>query len=177
MSKDVRVITEGRFLEFVCRDGWEFVRRRKVTGIVVVVPVTADGKLVFVEQYRPPVDRRVIEFPAGLAGDDAGGEDETLEIAARRELLEETGYVAKQLIRQFHGPPSAGATNEEITFYFAPDVEKVEEGGGDHAEDIVVHVVSPAEASDWLSQQERVGKMIDLKVYAGLYVFETNRPK
>jgi ADP-ribose pyrophosphatase len=111
----------------------------------------------------------VIELPAGLAGDVAGEEDEALEAAAHRELLEETGYRAKQLSRQFHGPPSAGITSEEVTFFLARNVERVHDGGGDASEDITVHRVPLGRVARWLKRQARLGKAVDVKVYAGLY--------
>ena len=52
--------------------------RPGVTGIVTVVAVTDDGRLVLTEQFRKPVGRRVIELPAGLAGDGTGSETEEL---------------------------------------------------------------------------------------------------
>src|SRR5436190_21784999 len=88
------VLYEGKFRRYVRRGGWEYVARRNVTGIVGIIAVTDDGKLVLVEQFRPPVGKNVIEIPAGLAGDVAGSEHEALAEAARRELLEETGYEA-----------------------------------------------------------------------------------
>ncbi len=62
-------------------------------GLIVL---TVDAKLLLVEQYRIPVHARTIELPAGLIGDDAGGTGEKQEEAARRELIEETGYAAGQ---------------------------------------------------------------------------------
>src|SRR5215217_1288754 len=87
-------IAEGKRVRLVRRGDWEFVTRKKSSGIVAIVAVTDDYKLVLVEQYRPPVAKSVIELPAGLAGDEAGHEQEDLLTAARRELLEETGYEA-----------------------------------------------------------------------------------
>ena len=52
---------QGRHLDVYCCDAWEFVSRKGITGIVGIVAVTDDGKLVLVEQYRPPVDARVID--------------------------------------------------------------------------------------------------------------------
>ena len=163
------VIAETNYLKLLRRGGWEYVERRKVSGIVAIVPLTPDDRLVLVEQYRPPVDRMVIELPAGLAGDMAGEEDERLEQAARRELLEETGYQTRRLTRLFHGPVSAGITSEDLTFFLARNVEKVAAGGGDGSEAITVHTVPVARVSGWLRRQERSGKMVDVKVYAGLY--------
>jgi ADP-ribose pyrophosphatase len=163
------VITQTKYLRLLRRGTWEYVERTQITGIVVIVAVNVAGELVLVEQYRPPVDRRVIELPAGLAGDVAGAEDERLEEAARRELLEETGYLAGVLTPQFHGPPSAGITSEEVTFFLARNVQRVAGGGGDASEEITVHCVPVDQVPRWLEAQTRQGKAIDVKVYAGLW--------
>ena len=89
------VIYEGKHVRLVRRGEWEYVTRKNVTGIVGIVAVTDEGKLLLVEQPRPPLNRNVIELPAGLAGDVAGQEGEELANAARRELLEETGYAGE----------------------------------------------------------------------------------
>jgi ADP-ribose pyrophosphatase len=75
------VLLDGKFLRYVRRGNWEFVQRKKVTGIVGIVAITAARKLLLVEQYRVPLKRNVIEIPAGLAGDVAGHETEPLENA------------------------------------------------------------------------------------------------
>jgi ADP-ribose pyrophosphatase len=172
--KRAKVIAETKFLRLLGRDGWHYVERQRTSGVVAIVPVTHDNKLVLVEQYRVPVDCRVIELPAGLAGDLAGSEDEGLEQAARRELLEETGYRAGRLKRLFHGPVSAGLSNEHLTFFLAKNVEQVGAGGGDATETITVHEVPVAGVARWLRRQEKVGKAIDVKVYAGLYALRTH---
>ncbi|HUV39721.1 MAG TPA: NUDIX hydrolase, partial [Planctomycetota bacterium] len=82
------MICEGQHLRLVDQGGWEHVERIGVSGIVALVAVTASDEIVLVEQYRPALDRRVIELPAGLVGDRPGEEHEDLETAARRELLE-----------------------------------------------------------------------------------------
>ncbi|HPC57538.1 MAG TPA: DNA mismatch repair protein MutT, partial [Kiritimatiellia bacterium] len=60
------------------RNGWEFVERPKISGIVVIVGTTRFGGLVLVTQWREPVGAPVVEWPAGLAGDLAGSETEAL---------------------------------------------------------------------------------------------------
>ena len=87
-------------------------------------------------------------------------------------MLEETGYLATALTRQFHGPPSAGITSEEVTFFLARDVERVADGGGDGSEDITVHAVPIDQVARWLDDQARQGKAIDVKIYAGLWCLE-----
>src|SRR6478672_1057017 len=118
------VLYDGKHIQLVRRDRWEYARRKNLTGIVAIVAVTEDGKLVLVEQYRPPVGARVIELPAGLAGDVAGQEAEDLATAALRELLEETGYEADVMTEVGAGAASAGMTDEIITLFLAAGLRK-----------------------------------------------------
>jgi ADP-ribose pyrophosphatase len=163
-----RVLHDARFVRLVIEDGWEYAERKNVSGIVAVVAITEAREIVLVEQYRQPVRRPVIELPAGLAGDQAGGENEPLEAAARRELLEEAGFEAPSFERLAEGPPSAGITDEVITFFRARGARRVGGGGGDATETIRVHVVPLASVDEWLRQASRRA-MVDPKVYAGLY--------
>lgn len=160
----------GRHLRFVVRDGWEFVDRPGVRGIVVVVAVTPDGRLLLVEQRRAPVDARVVELPAGLAGDDGSPADEPLEEAARRELLEETGWDAAEMERLAAGPPSAGVSSEVVTFFRARALSKAGPGGGVPGEEISVHEVPLDEVEAFLRAREGTGALVDPKVWAGLWL-------
>jgi len=161
-----RTLARGRFLELVARGRWEFARRTTAAHVVGVIAVTAEQELVLVEQHRPPLGRRCIELPAGLVGDDQDRADESLEDAARRELLEETGYRAARLTRFASGPVSAGLTDEVVTLFIATGLTAEGRGGGDGGEDITVHRVPLGSLSPWLAQQQRDGRAIDLKVYA-----------
>src|SRR5205823_1964216 len=80
---------EGKHVIVLERGGWEYVERKKGKEAVAVIATTEDGELILVEQYRRPVDARVIDWPAGLVGDD--GENDPA-ATARQELEEETGY-------------------------------------------------------------------------------------
>jgi len=160
------ILGEGRFLELVRSGRWEFVRRKNITGIVVIVAVTDARELVLVEQERPAVKARVIEVPAGLAGDEG---EETLDEAARRELLEETGYEAERWERLLEATPSPGLCAEVVTFYRASGLKRRGPGGGDETEQIVVHLVPLAGAEDWLRARAAEGLRIDEKVYAALH--------
>ena len=165
----VDTLSAGRFVHLKSRGTWEYAERVGATGIVIIVAVTDTGKLLLVEQFRPAVQTRVVELPAGLAGDVAGEEDEALERAARRELVEETGYEAGSLTRVAEGVPSAGMTTEVLTVFLAGDLRKVGSGGGDEHEDITVHEVAVDQVPEWLEAKAREGLQIDLKIYGGLF--------
>lgn len=163
------ILAAGRFLRLVRRGHWEFVERVNTTGAVVIVAVTADGRLLLVEQFRLPLACPVIELPAGLAGDLPQSRGEDLREAARRELLEETGYASQEMLYLTDGPSSAGLSTEEYTLLRATGLRRVRAGGGDESESIVVHEVPLAEVPAWLDAQRQAGKKVDPRVYAGLY--------
>ena len=156
----------GRFLSMVARGHWEFVTRNTTQPAVGIVAITDAGKMVLVEQYRPPVGRSVVEIPAGLVGDIAGAEDEALVEAATRELLEETGYAAKHWTELSFGYSSPGLTDESIVLFLAEGLEKQGPGGGDESERITVHELAPGEILKWLQKND---KQADLKLFAGLF--------
>jgi ADP-ribose pyrophosphatase len=167
-----RTIASGRHIRLVSAGGWEFAERVGSTGVAVIVPVTDSGTVLLTEQSRAPVGRRVIDWPAGLAGDVAGEEQESLAKAARRELLEEVGCRARRLVRLAVCPTSPGLTSETVTIFHATGVTRVTNGGGDGSEDIQVHEVPLASIRPWLRKKSRAGRLIDPKVYAGLYLIQ-----
>ncbi|MBI4690310.1 MAG: NUDIX hydrolase [Nitrospirae bacterium] len=163
-----KVLWEGKFLRFLqvgYRDSsgsirnWETFERVNCNGVVAIVPVTDKGEVLIIRQYRPAVDGYVIEFPAGL--NDKG---ESLEDAARRELIEETGYSAKELIFLAEGPISSGASGEILTAYLAKGLEFKGIDQRDETEDIEVFHIPINELADKLSSLRAGGNYIDLKV-------------
>ena len=172
----VRVVAKGRYLTFIDDAGWEYVTRPGVTGIVVIVAVTADERLVLVEQYRPAVKQRVIELPAGLVGDIVGQQGESMGTAAARELEEETGYRAREMALLFEGPIAVGVSDEVLSFFHARGLTRVGEGGGDDTEDIIVHEVPLEGLEDFLAVQSSRGLGIDPKIFAGLYLARVALP-
>jgi ADP-ribose pyrophosphatase len=171
MSRESKpeTIASGRFLRLVREGTWEWAERTNARGVVVIVAVTEEGNLLMVEQHRIPIGGAVIEFPAGLAGDEEGAEHEDLSVAAARELEEETGYRPTRMEWLTAGPVSAGMSGEVLTFFRAHGLTRVGKGGGVAGEDITVHEIPLAEAHSWLARRHSEGVMADPKVYAGLY--------
>ena len=163
-----RLLHAGSHLELRARGRWEYAHRPNCTAIVAVF-AEVDGHLLCVEQHRPPVDAVVLEVPAGLAGDD-GDADEPLETAARRELLEETGYEAATWESITVGPPSAGLSDEVVTFFRAAGLTKTGDGGGVDGEAITVRLVPLATAAAWIGEwAAEPGRLVDPKVWAALW--------
>lgn len=169
MNMNDEILAEGKYLRFVRREGWEFIERTTCSGVVAVVAVTSEDELLLVEQYRPPLRSQVLELPAGLSGDSDGAEGEDPAEAARRELLEETGYEAQEMRLLTEGPTSPGATTEVIGFYHAHPIRKVASGGGVDNEKITVHRVPLTSAVEWLEERAKSGVLVDLKIYTGLF--------
>jgi ADP-ribose pyrophosphatase len=159
----------GKYLALVREGRWEYANRIGATGAAIIVAVTDDQRLLLVEQYRIPVHARTIELPAGIVGDEPGGLNESLEEAAKRELLEETGYSAEQIKTLTTGPASSGLTSEVVTLVLASGLRRISAGGGVAHEDITVHEVPLGEVHGWLATKASGGFLIEPKVYAGLY--------
>lgn len=165
---------EGKFLSLYRIGRWEFASRAVGRHAVGIVAITDQQDVVLVEQHRPPVGEVVIEIPAGLTGDVEGAEDESFLESAKRELLEETGYVARQWTQLLTGYSSPGLTDEAITIFLAEGLTRKHDGGGDHTEEITVHHVAFQEVLTWLEQR---GAHADLKLLAGLMAAEAERAK
>ena len=90
MGNVKQTLYEGNWLRLVKIGHWESCERTHGKGMaVIIIAVTPNDDVLFVEQFRVPLGSRTIEMPAGLVGDDHA--HDTLEDAARRELIEETG--------------------------------------------------------------------------------------
>ena len=158
----------GRYLGLVEAHGWEYATRINASAVAVIIAVTDQAELVLVEQHRVPVDGPVLELPAGLVGDQ-GDPNEGIGAAARRELLEETGYEAGRLDRIMECPSSAGMSDEQITFFLARQLHRRGPGGGDASEDIRVHTVPLQGIDHWLAARLAEGVQLDPKIYTALY--------
>jgi ADP-ribose pyrophosphatase len=168
-DNELHILAEGKFVRLVKRGRWEWAERTNCSSAVVIVPVTREKELVFIEQYRPPIGANVIEFPAGLVGDEPDMSGEELLTAARRELTEETGFASDHWQFLLEGPSSPGLTNEAYAMFLATDAYRVGDGGGDETEEIAIHLVPLEKAEVWLREKRNAGTPVDPKVYAGLY--------
>lgn len=127
-------------------------------GAVAVVPVTDDGKIVLVRQYRYPIGQIMLEIPAGKL--DAG---EAPEACAQRELSEETGFTAGQLTKITSIYTTPGFSDEIIHLYLAKNLKKAEQHL-DEDEFINVECCSPQQVKKLIAQ----GEINDAKSLVGL---------
>ena len=97
---------------------WIVVHRKPA---VVVIPRLSDGRYLLIRQERPAVRQEMCEFPAGQV--DEAASSEVLETTARRELLEETGFICPGPLRRLgHFFSSPGFTDENQTIFLAEGV-------------------------------------------------------
>ena len=150
---------EGKYLRLVTDGAWEFVER--VGGMTAVVIVAVyDGQYILVEQARVPLgNRRCIELPAGLVGDDDDGLG--VEATALKELEEETGFVANRIERLGDYCSSPGMVAEGYTLVRALGVRP---GGTKIEDDIVVHLVAPGDMPGFIKAKRAAGFAIDTKL-------------
>lgn len=135
-------------------------------GSVVIVPVTDDGAIVLVRQYRHALGRWAWELPAGSL---KPGED--LDEAAVRECHEEIGLVPSSMQRLGGFYPTPGYCDERMNFYRASGLRQPradEEAQQDEDEDIEARAFSRAELARMIAE----GEVIDLKTIAGLALLD-----
>ena len=161
----MKTVFEGDHLYVIERDHWQYVERKKGKEAAAVLAETDAGEVILTEQFRRPLNARVIDFPAGLIGDEEPDTDgaET----AKKELEEEAGYACDSVELLFRGPSSPGITSEIVSLYRAKGVRKSGKGGGVGGEDITVHVVPRGRLQAFLREKMEEGVLVDLKV--GLY--------
>ena len=158
------IILTGNFLNArrdVVRlpDGTQATREYIIhPGAVMVIAQLDDGRLVMERQYRYPVKRVMIEFPAGKL--DAG---ELSLACAQRELLEETGYTAREWARAGVLHTVIAYSTEFIDVWFAKGLT-LGEPKLDVGEFLEVFTASPAELLAWSFQ----GQLTDAKTLTGL---------
>lgn len=132
-------------------------------GAVAVIAVTEDEKIILVKQYRKPLERAIVEIPAGKIE-----QDEAPEVTAVRELEEETQYTTDDLtyVTSFYTSP--GFADEIIHLYYTNNIRRLEEPVlGDEDEFVEVVELSLKEAEQYMKEN----KIYDAKTaYALMYI-------
>jgi ADP-ribose pyrophosphatase len=154
---------------FAAPDGTTFERDVvRSPGAVAAVPVLAGSDVptvVLVAQFRPAIERVLIEIPAGMR--DVA--DEPLEVTAERELAEEVGLRPARLDLLAEIYPSVGLTDQVTTIFLATDCGPVARSPrGPEEEHSEIVTVALAEAVDWVLS----GRIADAKSVAGLLLAE-----
>ena len=129
-------------------------------GAAAVLPITKDGKITLVKQYRYPVREIMLEIPAGKKDNITESGLECIE----RELLEETGYESKDITKLYDIHTCVGYSNELIELFIAKDCIKTSELNTDEDEDIELVLIDPSEVETLLSS----GKITDGKTLIAL---------
>lgn len=155
------IVWQGKFITTRKRGRWEYVSRARGIKAAVILAVD-EGHVLLVEQYRVPLGCNCIELPAGLVGDEVEGE--AMELAASRELEEETGYRPAhiELVGEFHSSP--GMVSESFFFVRATGLEKVSDGGGVEGENITVHRIAVADVARFVAAKRAEGCAVDAKL-------------
>lgn len=171
---DKKTVWEGNFIRSLIltyKDhsgslrNWEAVERVNCNGIVAIVPVTTKGEFLLIRQFRPVMNNFVVEFPAGL--NDKG---ESLIDAARRELIEETGYTADEFIFLSEGPLSSGLSAEILSVFLAKNAvpatsQLKEQYPAEETENIEIIKTPVSKVYETLEAFRKSGDFIDLKIY------------
>ncbi|WP_340082041.1 NUDIX hydrolase [Terribacillus sp. FSL K6-0262] len=123
----------------------------KHPGAVAIIPVTKEGKIIFVEQYRKALEKSIIEIPAGKL--EPG---EAPEVTAVRELEEETGYTAKKLKKLGSFYTSPGFADELLHVYEADDIELLPERVAGDEDEFVELMELSLEEAEALAAEERI---------------------
>jgi len=105
-----------------------------------VIPVTPEGKIVFIRQYRHGTEQITLEVPGGMIDPGESGEE-----AARRELREETGYDTDEILYLGNVAPNPAIHNNLCHSYLARNVHIFGSQRLEGTEDIDVLLVDPAE--------------------------------
>lgn len=130
---------------------------------VAIVALNDKKELLLIKQYRNAVKKDLLEIPAGSMD----GKEESASVCAQRELAEETGFKAGELVKLFEGYLLPGYCNEYMYFFLARDLVHAPLTP-DEDEFIETLPVSFADAQELINK----GKIIDAKTVLGIMLAE-----
>ncbi len=160
---------QGSILDIYCdymelpngkTEEWDYVEHRK--GAAAVVPVTPEGKILLVRQYRNALERMTLELPAGCRD----SVDEDMKICAARELEEETGFRSDTIEFLISLRTTVAFCNEIVEVFLATDLKPGTQQL-DEAEEIEVEAHEPEE----LCKMIYAGEIQDAKTVAGILAY------
>ncbi len=141
---------------------WDYVHHRK--GAAAVVPVTEDGHILLVRQYRNAVDRETLEIPAGCR---KNTEEEWIDCASR-EIEEEIGYRAGDLTHLVSVASAVGYSSEVVEVFLATGLTRGKKNW-DEDEFIETESYTPEELREMILE----GEIQDSKTIAGILAYLT----
>jgi len=169
-GKYVKVIEKKVLTKSGKEEIWECVKRKDA---VFIFALTKKREVILEKIFRIPINDYVISLPAGMLDKKTTTHPppsrqrrapETPKETAKRELLEETGYLAKKLIKIFKWPLNPGVSIEKATLFFAPNVKFTgKPKAKDDVEEIEVIKIPLKDLEDFLIKQSKK-KMVDLKI-------------
>ncbi|MEO8723141.1 MAG: NUDIX hydrolase [Sphingobium sp.] len=168
MSSNEEIMWAGKYITAKRQGPWEYVSRSRNIRAAVIIAIdeseAGDPHVVLVEQFRVPLGRACLELPAGLVGDGEDDADEDASIAAKRELEEETGYSAAEMIDMGDYYSSPGLVSESFTLFRAKGLTRTGTGGGLDDENIIVHRAPLARIAEYVGARRADGMAIDVKL-------------
>lgn len=160
-NENEETVWQGKYIAAKRKGKWEYVSRTRNVSAAVILAIV-EGDVLLVEQDRAPLNRRCLELPAGLIGDEEEGE--AVEAAASRELEEETGFRPERIVTLGRFYASPGMSSEGFTLVRAEGLTQVGEGGGVEGENIEVHRVPLDRAVDFIRRKADEGVALDVKL-------------
>ena len=136
----------------------------KHSGAIAIIAITEDNQIIVERQYRHPVGQIMLEIPAGKL--DPGEENDKLS-AAKRELLEETGFIAKKWVELSTCLPCIGYSTEKITYFLATDLV-----AGTPQLDVGEFIETLTIPVDEFMDMAYNGDISDTKTLAGLMLYQ-----
>jgi ADP-ribose pyrophosphatase len=160
----------SKYVNLYTSNNWQFASRNSVDEVftnkvnaVKVIAANHEGKIVLVEQFRPPFNANVIEFPAGLVDEFEEPRD-----AAIREFKEETGLDLEITCDAGSGGSSPGLTDEVQQIFFGHATgELLTKEVKNGSENILLHLLTISELQDMITKGEK-NFSLDVKLYAAL---------
>lgn len=142
IRKDACLLPDGTILQdYYVRDE---------ANTVIVFCVTRNNELVLVRQFRQPLAAITLELPGGVMS----RHDRTPEEAARRELVEETGYSADQLVPLMTMPVETASTVRTLTVYLGQDADRISPPKPERGESVETVLLPLADISELIDRGE-----------------------